>query len=151
STSAFAPSLFRPRRDDLLGGILACCIRPVQAMICEPSFVFLGAMAIMLFRPPDYRFHSYDRFAFALLVVIVFLRCVTLRERISLADSIKWPMIGMVILAVASALWEPYDAETWSVLASKWIVPFSLFWIAGYVFRDARALRRFEGFSLLTL
>lgn len=150
SASTLAPH-GRPRRDDFLAGILGVCLRPMQAMICEPSWVFLGAMAVMLFRPPDYRFHSYDRFAFVLLVVIVFLLCATLRDRISLSDSIKWPMLGMVILAVASALSEPYDPETWSVVASKWIVPFSLFWIAGYVFRDVRALKRFEGFSLLTL
>ena len=151
SAPALASAVVRPRRDEFLTGILGVCVRPVQAMLCEPSLVFLGAMTVMLFRPPDYRFHSYDRFAFVLLVVIVLMRCVTLRERISLDDSIKWPMFGMVILATASALSEPYDPETWSVLASKWIVPISLFWIAGYVFRDARSLKRLERFSLLTL
>ena len=151
NASGMAATLVHPRREDFLAGISGVCVRPLQAMLCEPSLIFLGAMTVMLFRVPDYRFHSYDRFAFVLLVAIIFLRCVTLRERISLHDSIKWPMLGMVILAVASALSEPYDPETWSGLASKWIVPFSLFWIAGYVFRDARALKRFEGFSLLTL
>lgn len=126
-------------------------LRPLHALICQPALVFLGAMAVMLFRPPDYRFHSYDRFAFALLVGIVGLRICVLRERISITSGIKWPMLGLLGLAVAGALAEPYDPETWSVIASKWFVPFTLYWIAGYVFRDEPSLRRFERFSLFVL
>ena len=35
-------------------------------------------------------------------------------------------MIGLTVLALASVLGQPFDNETWSLLASKLIVPFAL-------------------------
>lgn len=46
---------------------------------------------------------------------------------------------------------QPNDAETWSLFAAKWLVPFTLYQLAAYIFDDAQSLRRFETFSLVVL
>ncbi len=46
---------------------------------------------------------------------------------------------------------QPYDPETWGVLAAKWLVPMGLYLLAGHIFNDARSRRLFEVFALLVL
>ena len=46
---------------------------------------------------------------------------------------------------------QPNDAETWSLFAAKWLVPFTLYQLATYIFTDATSLRKFETFSLIVL
>lgn len=60
-------------------------------------------------------------------------------------------MIGLVALAVIRALREPPEAQTWSIIASKYLVPFTLFHLAILVFRGVTELRHFEIFVVLTL
>ena len=50
-----------------------------------------------------------------------------------------------------SLLAQPYDAQSWSVFAAKWVVPFALYHLAGLVFDDPASLRRFETFALVAL
>jgi len=64
---------------------------------------------------------------------------------------VTWPLLGLVTLALADVLRQPYTAETWSVFAAKWLIPFAFFQIAGRIFQDNRDLRKFEIFALLTL
>ena len=45
----------------------------------------------------------------------------------------------------------PNEAETWSLFAAKWLVPFTLYQLAAYIFDDDQSLRRFETFSLVVL
>ena len=39
---------------------------------------------LMLFHPPDFNFHSIDRFAFGLLILVVLLRVCVLRQPLRL-------------------------------------------------------------------
>ena len=60
-------------------------------------------------------------------------------------------MAGLLLLALGSLLAQPYDAQSWSVFAAKWVVPFVLYHMAGSVFDDAASLRRLETFALIVL
>ena len=62
-----------------------------------------------------------------------------------------WPMIGLTLVAVASAVQQPFDPQTWSLVAAKFFVPFALFHLAGLVFREERRIRQFEVFALVIL
>ncbi len=108
-------------------------------------------MVLMLFHSPDAPVPSYDRFAFLLLVFIVLLRACLLREPLHLAGPVTWPMLGLLVLALCGALAQPYEAETWSMFAARWLVPFVLYQLAAYVFDDSKSLRQFEWFTLLVL
>ena len=108
-------------------------------------------MTVMLFRPADYRFHSYDRFAFVLLIFVILLRSWTTRIPVRIAGPLTWPLLGLLLLAFYDALSQPYDPETWGVLAAKWLVPLGLYVLAGHIFEEARARRQFEVFALVVL
>ena len=140
---------------DGLGVELAACatelaLRPLQLLAAAPSLLFLAALTAMLLRPPFPVFFEFDRVAFFLLVVGATVRVVVLRERL-FAVPATWPMIGLSALAMASLLGRPFDSEAWSVLAAKFLVPFTLFHLAGLVFVHQRQFRQFEIFALAVL
>jgi putative inorganic carbon (HCO3(-)) transporter len=126
-------------------------LSPLQALMAAPSVLFLTALTAMLLRHPDVAFYEIDRVAFGLLVLGVVGRAMVLRQRIFVVERASWPMIGLIALAVASVLGQPFDHETWSLLASKFIVPFALFHLAGLVFTTERRFRQFEVFALVVL
>lgn len=119
--------------------------------MAAPALLFLFTMTVMLFRPADYRFHSYDRFAFVLLIFVVLLRSWTMRIPVRIAGPISWPLFALLLLAFYDAAAQPYDPETWGVLAAKWLVPLGLYLLAGHIFEDARSRRQFEVFTFLVL
>lgn len=119
--------------------------------MAAPAALFLLALTAMLLRHPDVPFYEIDRVAFALLVVGVTLRAAVMRDRLVVVERATWPMIGLTLLAVASVIAQPFDNQTWCLLAAKFIVPFALFHLAGLVFREERRLRQFEMFSLVVL
>jgi O-antigen ligase len=57
----------------------------------------------------------------------------------------------LIGLALATVIRQPFDTETWSLLASKFIVPFVLFHVAALVFTEESKFRQFEIFTLLVL
>jgi O-antigen ligase len=116
-----------------------------------PTALFLAALAAMLLRPPDVPFYAIDRVAFVLLVLGVVGRAIVMRQTPSVVVRATWPMVGLTLLAVASVLQQPFDAETWSLVAAKFIVPFALFHLAQLVFISERRLRHFEIFALVVL
>lgn len=126
-------------------------LRPLQALMAAPSLLFLAALTAMLLRHPDVAFYEIDRVAFGLLVVGVVGRAVVARQPVFVLERAAWPMIGLTVLALASVLGQPFDNETWSLLASKFIVPFALFHLAGLVFTTERRFRHFEVFALVVL
>ncbi|MGA9389588.1 MAG: O-antigen ligase family protein [Candidatus Sulfotelmatobacter sp.] len=130
---------------------LHLALRPLQAMIAIPTVLFLTAMAAMLLRHPDVPFYEIDRVAFVLLVVSVVGQAVVTRQRLLLVRRATWPMIGLTILAFTSVMGQPFDNQTWSLLAAKFIVPFTLFHLAALIFRDERRMELFEFFSLAVL
>ena len=126
-------------------------LRPLQLALAFPSVLYVGAMAVFLFRPPDLHALYADRVALAALVFFVVLRSLALRQRIPFAASVSLPMLGLTALAVTRALREPFDAQIWSIIASKYIVPFTLFHLAILIFRSSSELRHLEIFLLLAL
>jgi putative inorganic carbon (HCO3(-)) transporter len=126
-------------------------LRPLQAMTTAPVALYLAALAAMLLRPPDVSFYEIDRVAFALLVLGVAGRAVMTRQRLLVVERATWPMIGLTFMAVASVIGQPFDTQSWSLLAAKFFVPFALFHMAGLVFRGERQLRQFELFAVVVL
>jgi putative inorganic carbon (hco3(-)) transporter len=126
-------------------------LSPLQVLIGAPAILFLAALAVMLLRPPDVPFYEIDRVAFGLLVISVLAGAVVTRQRLLIMERATWPMIGLTLLATASVIGQPFDNETWSLLAAKFFVPFALFHLARLVFRHERRLRQFEVFALVVL
>jgi putative inorganic carbon (hco3(-)) transporter len=126
-------------------------LRPLQVTMVAPTGLFLAALAAMLLRHPDVPFYEIDRVAFILLVLAVAGRAAVTRQRPLMVERATWPMIGLTFLAVASVIGQPFDNQTWCLLAAKFIVPFALFHLAIVVFREERQLRHFELFALVVL
>ena len=129
----------------------ATALRPLQILTAVPSLLFILALTAMLLRHPDVRFYQVDRVAFGLLVVGVLARAVVLRQPIFAIEGAIWPMIGLILLALISLAGQPFDREAWNLLASKFIVPFTLFHLAGLVFSEEKYFRQFEIFAVLVL
>ena len=131
--------------------ITSWLLRPLHVGLAFPSFLYLAAMTVFLFRPPDVYSHYADRIAFGVLVFFVALRTMALREKFPFVASLSPPMIGLTALAVIRALREPFDAQIWSIIAGKFIVPFTLFHLAILVFRGAWERRHFKIFVTFAL
>jgi putative inorganic carbon (HCO3(-)) transporter len=145
------------RRDARLGikpaidsGIWAA-LRPLHVLMTAPSVLFLAALTVMLFRPPDLQFHSLDRIALLALIFVVLLRRLALQQSPWIVGPVTLPLLGLLLLALSSVLMEPYEAQNWSLFAAKWLVPFVLYHVAGFVFQDAKSLLRFETFAIVIL
>jgi O-antigen ligase len=126
-------------------------LRPLQLGLAFPSVLYLAAMTVFLFRPPDLDFYHADRIVFGVLVFFVAVRSLALREKIPFIAGLTLPMLGLIVLAVARALRDPFDAQTWSLVASKFLVPLVLFHVAILILRGPFARRHFEIFVILTL
>jgi putative inorganic carbon (HCO3(-)) transporter len=126
-------------------------LRPLQWGLAFPSVLYLAAMAVFLFRPPDLDLYHADRIALGVLVFFVILRSLVLREKLPFVAGVSLPLLGLATLAVVRALREPFDAQTWSLVASKFVVPLILFHLAILTFRCAWSLRSFEVFVILSL
>ena len=137
--------------NNLLAWIIGNSFRPLHGLIVAPSLLFLATLGLMLFHPPDFNFHSVDRMAFGLLILVMLLRVCVLRDAIHFRGLVTFPMLALVLLAFFGACSQPSDAETWSLFAAKWLVPFTLYHLGAYIFDDERSLLRFEKFSLIVL
>jgi putative inorganic carbon (HCO3(-)) transporter len=141
----------RIRAGSFLAWTVSFPFRLLHPLMVAPSLLFLGTLVLMLFHPPDFNFHSIDRFAFGLLILVVLLRACVLRQSLRFSRPVAWPMLAMLALAFYGVVSQPNNAETWSLFAAKWLVPFTLFQLSAYIFDDAQSLRRFETFSLIVL
>jgi len=150
-----AASLPAARQDGLVGTFAARTVElalcPLQALTAPPTLLFLVALAAMLLRHPDVRFYEIDRVAFGILVLGVVGRAVVFQQRLFVVERATWPMLGLTLLALASVIGRPFDNETWSLLAAKCIVPFTLFHLARLVFTEEKRFRQFEIFALAVL
>jgi putative inorganic carbon (hco3(-)) transporter len=126
-------------------------LRPLHLGLAFPSILYVAAMTVFLFRPPDLFSFYADRVAFAVLVFFVALRALALRDKIPFFPGISLPMLGLTALAIVRALREPFDPQTWSIIASKYVVPFALFHLAVLIFRGEKQRKHFEIFALAAL
>jgi O-antigen ligase len=126
-------------------------LRPLHLCLAFPSVLYLAALTVFLFRPPDLYLYYADRIAFCVLVFFVLLHALAVHEKIPFLARFSLPMLGLSTLAVFRALREPFDVQTWSLVASKFIVPFVLFHVAVLVFHNPSAHRLFQIFVILAL
>lgn len=129
----------------------AVLLRPLHLGLAFPSVLYVAAMTVFLFRPPDLFSFYADRVAFVVLVFFVALRAMALGEKVPFFAGLSLPMLGLMALAVLRVLREPFDAQMWSIIASKYIVPFALFHVAVLVFRGEAQRRHFAVFVCLAL
>ena len=134
---------------ELLTSIARSAMLPVQGLIAAPHLLFVATLALMLFHSPDAPVPPYDRFALGILVFVVLLRVCVLREGFHLGAPITAPLFSLLLLALSDVLMQPYKAETWSVFAAEWVVPFVLYVLAARIFDDEIGIREFEIFALL--
>ena len=113
--------------------------------------LFILALAVMLFRPPDLNFYDLDRIAFVLLIFVMLLRIFLRRDHIRFSRPVFLPMFALTLLAFAAAISRPYEPQVWSVFAAKWLVPLTMFWLAGYIFQDNRSQKKLEIFFWVVL
>ncbi|MGA9504878.1 MAG: hypothetical protein WBV31_10610 [Terriglobales bacterium] len=144
-------ALARDTGDTPLWVVTGLLLRPLHLALAFPSVLYLGAMTIFLFRPPDLFSFYADRLAFGSLLFFVALRTMALRDQLPFFAGLSLPMLSLMALALLRALREPFDAQAYSIIASKFIVPFTLFHIAVLVFRGPSQRRLFEIFVILTL
>jgi O-antigen ligase len=149
--SNHALGLTRDSDDNPLWRVAALLLRPFHLGLAFPSILYLAAMTVFLFRPPDLFSFYADRIAFGILVFFVALRVLALREKVPFFAGLSLPMLALASLALLRVLREPFDAQIWSVIASKYIVPFALFHVAVLVFRGASQQRHFEIFVIVAL
>ena len=151
TTTSRALALTQDSDDNPLWRAAGLLLRPLHLGLASPSILYVAAMTVFLFRPPDLFSYYADRVAFGILVFFVALRTMALRDKIPFFAGLSLPMLGLLALAVLRALREPFDAQNWSIIASKYIVPFALFHIAVLVFRGASQRRHFEVFVVCAL
>jgi O-antigen ligase len=137
--------------DNPLWRVAGLALRPLHLGIAFPSILYVAAMTVFLFRPPDLFSFYADRIASGILVFFIALRTLALRQKIPFFAGLTLPMIALASLAVIRVLREPFDAQIWSVIASKYIVPFALFHVAVLVFRSESQRRHFEIFVVMVL
>lgn len=130
---------------------IASAVYSLHALISAPCIIFLATLTIMLFRPPDVQFYFLDRIALFVLMFVVLLRTLALHQSPCIFVPVTFPMLGLLLMDLGSALSEPYEPQTWSLFAAKWLVPFVLYHLAVFVFQDAESLRRFELLALIIL
>jgi putative inorganic carbon (HCO3(-)) transporter len=150
STTALQAARYNDRASECCAFAARSVLRPLHALMAVPTLLFLAALTAMLLRHPDVSFYEIDRIAFGLLVVGVVGRAIVRRQKLVL-ERASWPMLGLTLLALASLIGQPLDNETGSLLAAKLIVPFTLFNLAGLVFREESQFRHFEIFALTAL
>jgi hypothetical protein len=133
-----------------LPAMVAIVFKPLHAAIASPVLIFLVALSAMLFRPPDLKTLPLDRVTFLALIAVFGLRLCLRRERPQ-TYAATWPMLALMLFALWGALGESNAPQAWSLLTAKWIVPFTLFHVAGSIFRDQGSLRKLEIFSVVVL
>jgi O-antigen ligase len=126
-------------------------VRPLHLALAFPSILYVAAMTVFLFRPPDLFSFYADRIAFLILLFFVALRALAMRDSIPFLAGISLPMFALTSLAVFRALRDPFNPQLWSIIAGKYMVPFALFHVAVLVFRSARQRRHFEIFVFCAL
>jgi O-antigen ligase len=151
SISGYPPSIRAQLGNEFASKAVDCAVVPIHVLAAAPVFLFLCALTAMLLRHPDVAFYEIDRVAFGLLVVGVVARAVILRQPLFVFERATWPMIGLTLLAVGSVVGQPFNNETWCLLAAKFIVPFALFHLARLVFTSESSFHQFEIFALVVL
>src|SRR5580658_1829365 len=114
-----------PWPHEVMGRAIRVVQQPLRVSMMAPTALFLAALTAMLLRHPDVPFYEIDRVAFILLLLGVAGRVVITRQRLVVLERATWPMLGLTFLALASVIGEPFNNQTWCLLAAKFVVPFA--------------------------
>lgn len=136
---------------DSRAGVAALVLSPLHAAARLAPLFFLGTLLIFLLRPPDVEFYQLDRWGFAFLVAACLVRAVVLGKPLWPSLPLIWPMFLLLVIAVISTLGLTFDSQTWSLLAAKFAVPYTLYYLAGLTFDTPAWLGRLEIFLLCVL
>jgi O-antigen ligase len=135
---------------DGVATIAAAGFKTLFGLLKSLPLLFLVTLSAMLLRPPDVQFYNLDRWALLLLCGFGSIRAM-LGSSVLAVKPMLWPMAGMVALAIADIIRQPFEIEAWSVAAAKWIVPFVLYHLVRFVFDDQTGLRKLEIFCWMVL
>src|ERR1700730_13168161 len=111
TTTSPALALSRDNEDSPLWRAAILLLRPLHLGLAFPSILYVAAMTVFLFRPPDLFSYYADRIGFGKLLCFVALRMMALRDRFPFCAALSLPMLGLLALAILRALREPFDAQ----------------------------------------
>ena len=95
TTTSRALALTRDSDDNPLWRVAGLLLRPLHLGLAFPSILYVAAMTVFLFRPPDLFSFYADRIAFGVLVFFVALRTMALRDKIPFFAGLSLPMLGL--------------------------------------------------------
>lgn len=126
-------------------------LRALQAAVDFRWLLFPVMLSLMLFRPPGLDSFPVDRVAFLFVCVAAGVHLAITHQRFQLLTPVTWPMAALLVLSSCNVFCHGYNAESWSMFAAKWLVPFVIYQAAAYILPSRKALRSFEIFALLVL
>src|SRR5436309_14263591 len=91
-------------------------LRPLQALIAAPSFIYLAALTVMLFRPPDLQFYHLDRIVFLALVLMAAVHLLVSEKRLDIVGAVTWSMLGLLLLVFFSFVVVRFGADVCGVV-----------------------------------
>jgi len=131
--------------------VLKAALLPLRVLVAAPTALFLIALGAMLFWHPDVPFHEVNRWTFGVLVLSVLGGALAAKKPLIVVERASWPMIGLVLLILASMIGRPLDAATGGVFAAKYLVPFLMFHLSKIVFQQEQQFRHFEFLAFVVL
>jgi O-antigen ligase len=139
------------KRTHLLFSFFFFPLKIVYVLISLPSLWFVLTLAAFMFSSPSLEGFKTDRVAFPLLLLLTAMNVLTHRKRLFAWAPLLIPLGALTLLAIFSALQVPYDRQTWSFLASDFLVPLCMFYASSQVFIDDLALKHFFIFCVIAL
>lgn len=131
--------------------VVIATLRPFQLLLAQPWLMFLTFLAAALLRPPSLALFPWDRYVFAVLLFNTTLFVFATRKPLYFGRVVGLPSLLLMLLSASGIVTHAYDPQAWSVFAAKWLVPFVLFHIAGFLAENTRFAALFEKFALLAL
>lgn len=108
-----------------------------------PSWLLIALLAAMMFTPPALpQPPPVDRALFALFVAVGGMYLLFRPASVNWREPLIWALLALAAMALISVLGRPRGHATWSLLASKYVIPLAVFVISACVLRYQPALRR---------
>jgi O-antigen ligase len=131
--------------------VIGCFFKPFYIILSNTSIIFVITLAILIFSPPNIPGLPMDRVSFFLLFMLVICNSFFKKEKFVSFELIMLPMILLIGMATIDSIYAPFDKQTWSFLASKYVLPFVMFFLAKITFKSNQATRHFFLFSLIAV
>lgn len=83
----------------LAATVVAVPSRLFHAFVSHPAWLFLVALTVILFRPPDLQLYEMDRIAVLALTYFVVVRALVRKQSFRIFDPVSLPLLGLTVLA----------------------------------------------------